>query len=189
MNATITSLGGRAPPGRKTPPLSSGSRWRVSVRRLPAGVASAPRAPAWSGPAGCRHRAPPAAPSGATIPCESRVSRRRTESPPIATDARGRGRRPSGRHARVPRENAYWVVPWAPSSLGKSPPINPVRFSEALVTNSGGQLVSSTLRRENCRMTLSDRYQPPGVTFERTLSFDARGRLVLVLEHRPIPGD
>ena len=60
---------------------------------------------------------------------------------------------------------------------------------EALVTNSGGQLVSSTLRRENGRMTLSDRYQPPGVTFERTLSFDARGRLVLVLEHRPIPGD
>ena len=60
---------------------------------------------------------------------------------------------------------------------------------EALVTNSGGQLVRSTLRRDNGRVTLTDRYQPPGVTFERTLSFDDRGRLVLVLEHHPIPGD
>ena len=60
---------------------------------------------------------------------------------------------------------------------------------EALVTNRGGQLVRSTLRRDNGRITLTDRYQPPGVTFERSLSFDNRGRLVLVLEHRPIPGD
>ena len=34
MKRTITSLGGRAPPVRKTPPPSSRSHWRVSVRRF-----------------------------------------------------------------------------------------------------------------------------------------------------------
>lgn len=58
---------------------------------------------------------------------------------------------------------------------------------EPLVTNRGGQLLRSSLRRDNGRILLTDRYHPPGVTFERSLSFDDRGRLVL--EYRPTPGD
>src|SRR5688500_16948062 len=135
MKATITSLGGRAPPGRKTPPLSSGSRWRVSVRSFHAGAVSAPRAHWWSDPGAGRYPARPGAPIGATTPCGSRVSRRPIESPPTATDARACGRRPFGRHAHVPPGNAYWGVPWGPSSLGMSPPINPVRFRERRVSD------------------------------------------------------
>ncbi|HJR61806.1 MAG TPA: hypothetical protein VJ813_20530 [Vicinamibacterales bacterium] len=59
---------------------------------------------------------------------------------------------------------------------------------EVLVTKRGDQSIRSSLRRDNGRILLRDQYQPPGVTFERSLSFDNRGRLVL--EHRrPAPAD
>jgi hypothetical protein len=59
---------------------------------------------------------------------------------------------------------------------------------QVLVTNRGGQSVRSRLRGDNRRILLRDVYQPPGVTFERSLSFDNRGRLVL--EHRlPAPSN
>jgi hypothetical protein len=57
-----------------------------------------------------------------------RVSRRRIESWPTATGARGRGQRPSARRAHVTQGHTCWVVPSGPSSLGMGPPINPVRF-------------------------------------------------------------
>lgn len=56
---------------------------------------------------------------------------------------------------------------------------------EVLVTNHGGQSVRSSVRRDNGRILLRDMYYPPGVTFERSLALDNRGRLVL--EHR-LPG-
>ena len=129
MNATITSLGGRAPPGRKTPTLCAGSRSRVAVRSFHAGAASAPRAHWWSGRAAGRHPVRPGAPSDATIPYGSPVSRRPIESSPTATDARRRAQTPFGPRAHSPPGNTCSVVPWAPSSLGKSPPKNPARFS------------------------------------------------------------
>ncbi len=59
---------------------------------------------------------------------------------------------------------------------------------ETLVTSYEGQSVRSSLRRQNMRLLLRDVYQPPGATFERTLSLDNRGRLVL--EHPlPSPGE
>ena len=59
---------------------------------------------------------------------------------------------------------------------------------EMLVTTYQGQSVRSSLRRDNTRVLLRDVYHPPGVTFERSLSLDNRGRLVL--EHRrPSPGE
>ncbi len=53
---------------------------------------------------------------------------------------------------------------------------------EVLATKRGEQSVRSSLRRDNERILLRDQYHPPGVTFERSLSFDKGGRLVL--EHR-----
>ena len=59
---------------------------------------------------------------------------------------------------------------------------------QILVTSYEGQSVRSNLRRDGARVLLRDVYQPPGVTSERSLSFDNRGRLVL--ERRgPSPGD
>lgn len=59
---------------------------------------------------------------------------------------------------------------------------------QTLVTNHDGQSVRSSLRRDSSRILLRDLYQPPGVTFQRSLSLDNRGRLVL--EHRlPPVGD
>jgi hypothetical protein len=59
---------------------------------------------------------------------------------------------------------------------------------QVLVTNRGGQSVRSLLRADNGRILLRDVYQPAGVVFERSLSFDNRGRLVL--ENRlPPPGN
>jgi hypothetical protein len=58
---------------------------------------------------------------------------------------------------------------------------------QSSVTNLDGRSVRSSLRREKGRILLRDVYQPPGPTFERRLSLDNRGRLVL--EHRvPVPG-
>ena len=51
-----------------------------------------------------------------------------------------------------------------------------------LVTKQGGQQVRSSLRGDQGRLLLRDQYHPPGVTFERMLSLDQQGRLVL--EHR-----
>ena len=63
MNATITSLGGRAPPGRNTRTLSSESRSRVSVRSSRAAARfSSLRVRRSSVPAAGRHRARPGAP-------------------------------------------------------------------------------------------------------------------------------
>ncbi len=57
-----------------------------------------------------------------------------------------------------------------------------------LITKRGGEWVRSSLRRNNGRILLRDLYQASGVIFERSLSLDRRGRLVL--EHRlPGPGD
>ena len=59
---------------------------------------------------------------------------------------------------------------------------------QVLVTNRDGQSVRSSLRRDDGRVLLRDMYQPPGMTFVRSLSFDNRGRLVL--ERRlPDPGN
>ena len=58
---------------------------------------------------------------------------------------------------------------------------------QVLVTNRGDQSVRCSLRRDNGRILLRDVYQPPGVTFERSLSIDDRGRLVLE-NRRPDPG-
>jgi hypothetical protein len=55
---------------------------------------------------------------------------------------------------------------------------------KALVTNVDGQSVRFSLRKGDGRVLLRDLYQPPGFTFERSLSFDDRGRLVL--EHRRV---
>ena len=55
---------------------------------------------------------------------------------------------------------------------------------KALVTNIEGQSVRSSLREDRGRILLRDLYQPPGFTFERSLSFDSQGRLVL--EHRQL---
>ena len=58
---------------------------------------------------------------------------------------------------------------------------------QVLITNSGGQSVRSTLRQGKTRVLLRDLYQATGATFERVLSFDNRGRLIL--ERRlPHPG-
>ena len=129
MNATITSLGGRAPPGRNTRTLSSESRSRASARRFSRSSSfsrwrsSVVRPGALAGIA-LRLPHPPPQRLGACSP----ASRRSTESPPTATDARRRARGPSGPRAHVPRGNTCSVVPWAPSSQGMSPPTNPVRF-------------------------------------------------------------
>ena len=53
-----------------------------------------------------------------------------------------------------------------------------------VVTNVAGQSVRSSLGEDGERIILRDRYHPPGVNFERSLSFDNRGRLVL--EHRSL---
>ena len=58
---------------------------------------------------------------------------------------------------------------------------------QVLVTNRGGQSVRSSLRRDNARVLLRDMYHPNGATFERSLSIDGRGRLVLEIV-RPGPG-
>jgi hypothetical protein len=59
---------------------------------------------------------------------------------------------------------------------------------QTLVTRYESQSVRSSLRGDNTRLLLRDVYQPPGITFERSLSLDSRGRLVL--EHRvPAAGD
>src|SRR6266545_5356798 len=134
MKRTITSLGGRAPPGRKTPPPSSESHWRVSVRRLHAGAVSAPRVPSSSDPRVSRYRARPAAPSAAAPLSCSLTSRRRIASWPTGTDARGRGQTPSGRRGHATQGRTCWVGASGPSSLGMGPPINPVRFIVACGT-------------------------------------------------------
>jgi hypothetical protein len=56
---------------------------------------------------------------------------------------------------------------------------------QTLVTRYENQSVRSSLRREKARLWLRDVYQPPGAIFERRLSLDNRGRLVL--EHRIPP--
>jgi hypothetical protein len=53
---------------------------------------------------------------------------------------------------------------------------------QVLVTSRGGQSVRSSLREDKGRLLLRDQILPPGVTFERMLSLDSQGRLVL--EHR-----
>ena len=64
------------------------------------------------------------------------ASRRPIGSPPTATDARRRDRKPSGLRAHATLGSTCLVVPWAPSSLGMGPPTNPVRFRRA---RSGGE--------------------------------------------------
>src|SRR5262249_5817640 len=88
----------------------------------------APPARSWSGPDAFRHHARPGGPTGGALrPC-SPISRQRIESSPTVTGARGHGRRPSARRVHAARGSTCWVVAWAPSSLGMSPPTNPVRF-------------------------------------------------------------
>jgi hypothetical protein len=63
MKPTITSLGGRAPPGRNTPSPSSGSRWRAASRSSRARPASSAIAPRSSVRAACPDPARPLGPS------------------------------------------------------------------------------------------------------------------------------
>src|SRR5690606_14932490 len=142
MKATITSVGGRAPPARNTPTPCARSRWPASAR--------APRAPTPSPAAGrrssrrgaSRHRVRPGAPTGATLPPCSPVCRRSLGSPPTVTRGHRRARRPSARRAHATREHIVFLWTSAPSSLGKSPPINPGRFTPAK-RRQVGRLVNS----------------------------------------------
>ena len=59
----------------------------------------------------------------------------------------------------------------------------------ALITSYEGQSVRSSLRRDGTRLLLRDVYQPPGMTSERRLSLDSRGRLVLERRLPPPPDD
>jgi predicted ester cyclase len=56
-------------------------------------------------------------PSDATLRSRCRACRPPIGSSPTATDARRRGRTPSGRRAHATPANTCWVVPWVPSSL------------------------------------------------------------------------
>ena len=93
MNATITSVGGRAPPGRNTRTPSAGSRWRASARRLS-------RSSSFSRCAlvGRQAGALAGIALGLAHPPPQRLGRaaellgRSTRSPPTATDARRRAR-------------------------------------------------------------------------------------------------
>src|SRR5262245_59185731 len=89
MKATITSLGGRAPPGRKTPTLSAGFRSLASTRRFRVRAASGAGVHQSSAPDAPRHHAPPGGPIGEAIRPGSPTSRRWIESRPTETDARG----------------------------------------------------------------------------------------------------
>jgi hypothetical protein len=74
-------------------------------------------------------RAPPGAPSGEEPQRCTRVSHRPTGSHSIAIRAPPHAPAPSGRLVHAVPGNTCSVVPWATSSLGLGPPINPVRFT------------------------------------------------------------
>src|SRR5262245_9448614 len=112
MNRTITWLGGRAPPSRKTLTPASGSRSRASARGFRARGPSAAAAHRSSAPGAAVHRARPAEPSAARSPPCTRSSRRSTRWPPTATDARLGAPIPAG--PRVPGlpERTGSTFPW-----------------------------------------------------------------------------
>jgi hypothetical protein len=59
----------------------------------------------------------------------------------------------------------------------------------ALITGSAGQSVRSTLRQESHAFVLRDTYQELHLKFERRLSFDDRGRLILEYLQMPSTND
>src|SRR4030095_13483130 len=128
MNVTITSVGGRAPPGRKTRTPSGESHWRTSVRysRVP-GASGADARRSSTPVAGPRHARlvePTVAGSRRCIP----ASRQPIGPPPTARDALRRDHAPFGLLAPAALGSTLVVVPWGPSSLGIGPPTNPVQF-------------------------------------------------------------
>ena len=111
IESTVASLGGRTPPGRKTPRPSAESRSRVSAHDSPAPAPSAVACPRSSrlhvGPCRVRIGAPS---SAASLLC-GRSSMRSTTLPPTAMRTRPDAPTPSGRQARVPRVSICSVFP------------------------------------------------------------------------------
>src|SRR5262245_31054688 len=117
MNAIITSLGGRAPPGRNTRTPSSEFRWRVAARSSHVQAVSDAGVHRSSGLAAGRCHAQPDGPTAEGLPRCIRVSRRPIES--HSTAIRGPPYAPAlgGPHAHAVLGSTLRVVPWATSSL------------------------------------------------------------------------
>src|SRR5437867_864971 len=112
MKAPITSVGGRAPPGRNTRTPSARSRWRVGARDSRARARAAAAARPSSGPPAYRRRAHAAAPIfAASQPC-TRSSPRSIRSPPTASRARPAAPAPSAPPAPAPPVRTCSLVPW-----------------------------------------------------------------------------
>ena len=88
MNATITSLGGRAPPGRNTPTPSR----RISLARFSSTTLAlqrfSSRARRWSGRRAGRRHVRPGGPNAAAFRSCSRLAGRWRRSPPTASRVR-----------------------------------------------------------------------------------------------------
>src|SRR6478609_8172463 len=102
MNATISAVGGRAPPVRKTLRLYAESHSRAGARDSPVLIlASAVDRPSIARGAG-PHHAPPAAPNSGASDASSRSSRRSIGSPPTATHTPAHALAPTAPLAHVP---------------------------------------------------------------------------------------
>src|SRR5438034_3469561 len=112
MNATITSVGGRAPPGRKTRTLSAGSRSPGAAPDSRARARAAAAARPSSGPRAGRRPAHAAAPTSAASRPYTRSSPRSIRSPPIASRARPAAPTPAAPPAPAPPVRTRSVVPW-----------------------------------------------------------------------------
>ena len=124
----MTSVGGRAPPARKTPRPSARSHWHAGVRGPHAPAPSAEPVLLCSAPDDGRYHARPAGPSGGASPTCTRSSPPLTGSPPTASRADVRGRTPTGPPALEPPVSTSSVFPWTPSSQEMEPLGNPGRF-------------------------------------------------------------
>src|SRR5205823_895299 len=112
MNATITSVGGRAPPGRKTRTPSAGSRSPGAAPDSRARARAAAAARPSSGRRAGRRPAHAAAPTSAASRPYTRSSPRSIRSPPIASRARPAAPTPAAPPAPAPPVRTRSVVPW-----------------------------------------------------------------------------
>ena len=133
MKATITSLGGRAPPARNTPTPCEESRWRASARDSRARAPSAAHA---------RRVVSPGRAAGVSLglphPLPQRLRRAahlrrdRTDRRPLRRVLRPAARTPAAPPAPEPPPDTCLVFSMAPSSQGLEPPGNPGRFTPPL---------------------------------------------------------
>ena len=158
MKVTITSVGGRAPPARKTPRPSAESHWPAGAHGLHVAAPSSGPVRRCSAQADVRCRARPGAPSDAASPRCGRSSPPPIGSPPTASHVAVRDRTPTGRVAPALRVSTSSVFPSTPSSQTMEPLGNPGGFTSDVGVEAARALC--LLRDSRARIEPDDVWLP-----------------------------